>query len=165
MLKEKLDSCGQTSDQNKELSEKYQLIKQKAQMSLNQQKSMLIEMKEFDKLREEECRDNLEVKKTKFKELEYKVFKIKTETFEVERSLDQLRKKITENSNQVQLNKEKNKILKNEQKTIKREFNVQKIKMHRLLQHFDVDSLEEIVMVFNDQQLFQSSHHLQVDYE
>jgi chromosome segregation ATPase len=162
-LKEKLLDCAQTSDKNKELYEKYQIVKQKAQMSLNHQQGFLNEIKEFNKIKDETYKEELEEKKTRFKELEYKVFKIKSETVEIERNMETIKHKLKEIAKTIKNVKERNKKLKTDKNILMKGYNTEKIKMLRLFKQFEVKSLEEVVHLFNDESRFYNTRYSQVN--
>ena len=74
------------NEKTDELSDKYKTIKQTAEMAFNQQKKVLQEIKDSKKISEELYEDNLDLKKIKLKNLEYKVYMIKSHTNEIEKN-------------------------------------------------------------------------------
>jgi len=139
------------NEKTDELSDKYKTIKQTAEMAFNQQKKVLQEIKDSKKISEELYEDNLDLKKIKLKNLEYKVYMIKSHTNEIEKNSEETRLKIFDFKKKIKEIKIKNLKLNQERNEIRRENFQKNIQLLKILRKFKVNSIEEIINNFLDE--------------
>ena len=139
------------NEKTDELSDKYKTIKQTAEMAFNKQKKVLQEIKDSKKISEELYEDNLDLKKIKLKNLEYKVYMIKSHTNEIEKNSEETRLKIFDFKKKIKEIKIKNLKLNQERNEIRRENFQKNIQLLKILRKFKVNSIEEIINNFLDE--------------
>lgn len=147
--KEKINNIYQLEDKNQTLFEKYQLVKEHAQNAFKRQKTLLSDLMDYDKRFGEVYEEGLKNKKSKFKELEYQVFKIKNSTVTIQNKLEELKSKITSVNDEIKDVKRKNIKINDERKTVRREFMQTKVQLLQIFKRLQFKTLDDIIALFN----------------
>lgn len=132
-------------------------------MSLIHKKNIFNEIKDFIKRSEEQYNDDINLKKTKFKELEYKVFKVRSETIEMEKNSEELKIETTNLITKLKTIKKKNIMLNEEKNKLKRDYKEMMVKLQRILKKFHVKSIEDIIQIFMKETRWQDSNYTLVN--
>jgi hypothetical protein len=150
-IKERIIECVESNERNNELFNKYQLIRKNAEICLTHQQGVLNEIKEFEKIRKDKFKEELAEKKSKFKDLEYKVFKVKAETVEIAKNIERLKVSSNQAISNIKIIRNKNIKLHADNNIMKREYNFRKIILLKLFKQFEVKSLDEVIHLFNEE--------------
>jgi len=150
------------NEKNKKLFDKYKVISLTAKRALKMQKGLLNDMKEYEGRCNGVFEEEIEGKKLKFNELEYNVFKIKSSTAEIEKSLADLKDLIYDRVENVKILKKKNLKIKENIIAIKNKYMKTKTKLLKIYKKLKVKSLEEIIKRFKNERIQYQGYNSQV---
>lgn len=117
------------------------------------QKGLVNELKDFDKKCHEIFEDEIDIKKYKFNELEYNVFKIKSNTEEYEKSLFEIKEKKMNLEEIIRNIKKKNLKIKEIIFAIRIKYLKTRTKLLKIYSSLNVKSLDDIIKRFKDERL------------
>ena len=144
--------------------EKYQVISLTAKRSLKMQKGLFNELRDFDLRCNDMYEEEVETKKYRFNELEYNVFKIKSNTLEIEKTIAHIKDKISEKLESVKNLKKKNIKIKENIYTIRKKYLKTQIKLFNIYRSLKVKSLEDIINKFKDERIQYQGYYSLVRY-
>lgn len=119
-------------------------------------------MKEYENRCNDVFDEEIEGKKLKFNELEYNVFKIKSGTAEIEKSLAEIKELIIERVEDIKNLKKKNIKIKENIIAIKNKYMKTKTKLLKIYKKLKVKSLEEIIKRFKNERIQYQGYNSQV---
>lgn len=79
------------------------------------------------------------------------MFKVKSETVEIEKNIEKLKQLASHSIINIKTIRNKNIKLQSENNQMKREYNFRKIILLRMFKQFEVKSLDEVIYLFNEE--------------
>lgn len=140
-------------DKNSKQYDKYRVISVTAKRALKMQKGLLNDLKEFEGRCNDKYEEEIEMKKYKFNELEYNVFKIKSNTAEIEKSIADTKNFINSRVDEIKAIKIKNIKLKDNCISLRKKYLRTNTKLLKIYRSLKVKSLEDIIKRFKDERI------------
>lgn len=161
MLKKSINDQLVYEDKYEQQINKYEIMKNKAHAAYLTRKNLLAKMRSFENMSMIKNQVQIEEKQKLYHQLEEQVQLIKSETLEMEYKLNLIEVDIKKKENKISDYQKKNVNVINERNCVINEILQENIKIIKIYQTLNANSLEEIIEIFNREKFTYQSNYSQ----